>query len=138
MKLLPRKKKQKIQTSLFDEVPTKEPVLKHKNSNQATLQRKKGETKLDPHRFDLMTDDFTDTAMLIIRHHNREKNFNPKKLSVLSFGLKALVFEYSNTISYIVERKRENDEIEYICTELKFNTNTQSYDSTVLYKGAND
>lgn len=133
-----RKKKQEEQISLFDEVPTKEPVLKHKNSNQATLQRKKQVTKLDPHRFDLMTDDFTDTAMLIIRHHNREKNFNPKKLSILSYGLKALVFEYSNTISYIVERKRMSDEIEYICTELKFNTHTQSYDSTIIYKGVND
>lgn len=143
---MPRKKKEKTEPKpvkkkrktkkIVEEVL--EPIIKHKNSNQVTLRQKHHIENLDPKRFDLLPNDFSDEAILFIKRHNREKKFDPKKLKILSFGLKAIVFEYSNTISYVVERKPIDDTIQYKLTEIYYDTKSQEYLDNLLFVGALD
>mgnify|MGYP000924655264 CR=1 FL=1 len=143
---MPRKKKEKTETKPIEKKrKTKkiaedilEPVLKHKNSNQVTLRQKHHIENLDPKRFELLPDDFSDEAILFIKRHNREKKFDPKKLKILSFGLKAIVFEYSNTISYVVERKPIEDTIQYKLTEIYYDSKMQEYLDNLLFVGTLD
>lgn len=132
--LKPIKKKRK--TKKVKEVL--EPIIKHKNSNQVTLRQKHHIKTLDPKRFELLLDDFSDEAILFIKRHNREKKFDPKKLKILSFGLKAIVFEYSNTISYVVERKPIDDTVQYKLTEIYYDTKLQEYLDNLLFVGTLD
>lgn len=143
---MPRKKKEKTESKpikkkrktkkIVEEVL--EPVIKHKNSNKVTLRQKHHIETLDPKRFDLLPDDFSDEAILFIKRHNREKKFDPKKLKILSFGLKAIVFEYSNTISYVVERKPIDNTIQYKLTEIYYDTKSQEYLGNLLFVGTLD
>ena len=132
--LKPIKKKRK--TKKVKEIL--EPIIKHKNSNQVTLRQKHHIETLDPKRFELLPDDFSDEAILFIKRHNREKKFDPKKLKILSFGLKAIVFEYSNTISYVVERKPIDDTVQYKLTEIYYDTKLQEYLDNLLFVGTLD
>lgn len=131
----PVKKKRKTKKIVKEVL---EPVLKHKNSNQVTLRQKHHIENLDPKRFELLPDDFSDEAILFIKRHNREKKFDPKKLKILSFGLKAIVFEYSNTISYVVERKPIDDTIQYKLTEIYYDSKMQEYLDNLLFVGTLD
>lgn len=132
----PKPIKKKRKTKKVKEIL--EPIIKHKNSNQVTLRQKHHIENLDPKRFELLPDDFSDEAILFIKRHNREKKFDPKKLKILSFGLKAIVFEYSNTISYVVERKPIDDTIQYKLTEIYYDTKIQEYLDNLLFVGTLD
>lgn len=129
----PKPIKKKRKTKKIKEIL--EPIIKHKNSNQVTLRQKHHIENLDPKRFELLPDDFSDEAILFIKRHNREKKFDPKKLKILSFGLKAIVFEYSNTISYVVERKPIDDTIQYKLTEIYYDSKLQEYLDNLLFVG---
>ena len=142
---MPRKKKEETEPNpIKKKRKTKkvkeilEPIIKHKNLNQVTLRQKHHIENLDPKRFELLPDDFSDEAILFIKRHNREKKFDPKKLKILSFGLKAIVFEYSNTISYVVERKPIDDTVQYKLTEIYYDTKLQEYLDNLLFVGTLD
>ena len=134
---MPRKKK--VEDTTTETKPAKKRTHKKKSETTETTLRQKHHTEnLDPKRFELDLNDFSDEAILIIKHHNREKKFDPKKLKVLSFGLKAIVFEYSNTLSYVVERKRLAEITQYKLTEIRYDATLQEYVETELFSGELD
>lgn len=134
---MPRKKK--VEDTTAETKPTKKRTHKKKSKTTETTLRQKYHTEnLDPNRFELDLNDFSDEAILIIKHHNREKKFDPKKVKVLSFGLKAIVFEYSNTLSYVVERKRLAEITQYKLTEIRYDATLQEYVETELFSGELD
>lgn len=134
---MPRKKK--VENITAETKSTKKRTYKKKaETSEKTLRQKHRTENLDPKRFELDLNDFSDEAILIIKHHNREKKFEPKKLKVLSFGLKAIVFEYSNTLSYVVERKRLAKITQYKLTEIRYDAALQEYVETELFSGELD
>ena len=134
---MPRKKK--VENITTETKPAKKRTHKKKaETSEKTLRQKHHTENVDPKRFDLDLTDFSDEAILIIKHHNREKKFDPKKLKVLSFGLKAIVFEYSNTLSYVVERKLLAEITQYKLTEIRYDAALQEYVKTELFSGELD